>query len=180
MARVECAPATRGRLWQLAEIAALCAATILLEGMGAALATPPRSFATESIRSYFETIRLAGGTDAHDHAQIRIVAEKPADVYVVTSTVEPGGHSGWHTHPGPSLVLVKAGVATVYDGGDPHCTPATYRAGSGFIDAGGAHVHLVRNGGDAQLVLVAFQLVPAGAPAGLTPPTRESVPTSER
>jgi quercetin dioxygenase-like cupin family protein len=47
----------------------------------------------------------------------------PADVYVVTNTVLPGGNSGWHTHAGPSIVAVKSGTATVYDGDDPSCTP---------------------------------------------------------
>jgi hypothetical protein len=52
----------------------------------------------------------------------------------------------------------------VYDSGDPACTPGRYPAGTGFVDVGGAHVHLIRNGGEVPLVLIAFQLVPAGAP----------------
>jgi hypothetical protein len=134
-----------------------------LRGLNEALATPSRDFATESTRSFFGTIRLVGGTDAQGRANIRIVADTPADVYVVTNTVEPGGHSGWHTHPGPSLVLVKSGTATVYDSGDPACTPARYPAGTGFVDAGGRHAHLVSNAGNVQLELIAFQMIPAGA-----------------
>jgi mannose-6-phosphate isomerase-like protein (cupin superfamily) len=127
------------------------------------LATPARDFTTVSTRSFFATIGLVGSVDARGQPRIRIVADKPTDVYVVTNTVLPGGNSGWHTHSGPSLVLVKAGTATVYDGGDPTCTPVTYPTGTGFVDPGGGHVHMVRNAGNVQLELVAFQMIPAGA-----------------
>jgi quercetin dioxygenase-like cupin family protein len=34
----------------------------------------------------------------------------------------PVGYTGWHTHPGPVLVLVKSGALTLYSGDDPTCT----------------------------------------------------------
>ena len=80
---------------------------------------------------------------------------------MVVNTVAAGGHSGWHTHPGPSVVLVKTGTATIYEGDDPTCTPVRYPAGTGFIDAGGGHVHMVRNESKERLVTEAFQIVPA-------------------
>jgi len=55
--------------------------------------------------------------------QVRISAKGVSDVYVTTNVVEPGGTSGWHTHPGPRVVVVKSGTATLYDGDDPTCTP---------------------------------------------------------
>jgi len=149
--------------WLLALTAGICGATARLDGLDEALATPARHFVTESTRFFFGTVRPFGSMDVPAPANIRIVADAPADVYVVTNTVEPGGHSGWHTHPGPSLVLVKSGTATVYDSADPTCTPATYPAGTGFVDVGGGHVHLVRNAGNVQLELIAFQMIPAGA-----------------
>jgi hypothetical protein len=39
----------------------------------------------------------------------------------------------------------------------------TYAAGTGFIDEGGGHMHMVRNEGASDLVTVAFQIIPAGA-----------------
>jgi mannose-6-phosphate isomerase-like protein (cupin superfamily) len=149
--------------WLLGATAGISGAAVLLHGPGSALATPAKDYASDSTRSFFATIGLIGSVDAKGHARIRIVADTPTDVYVVTNTVEPGGHSGWHTHSGPSLVLVKAGTATVYDGADPACTPATYPAGTGFVDPGGGHVHMVRNAGNGQLELIAFQMIPAGA-----------------
>ena len=38
-----------------------------------------------------------------------------------------------------------------------------YETGSGFIDRGNGHVHLVRNEGDIDLILITVQLFPADA-----------------
>ena len=94
---------------------------------------------------------------------MKIKTKGTSDVYVVRNRVPPGGYSGWHTHPGPSVVSIRSGVATVYSGDDPSCAPVTYAAGTGFIDEGGGHVHMVRNEGSVELETIAFQVVPAGA-----------------
>jgi hypothetical protein len=50
---------------------------------------------------------------------------------------QPGGTTGWHTHPGHSLIIVTAGTVTAYEGNDPDCTPHVYTQGMGFVDPGG-------------------------------------------
>ena len=87
----------------------------------------------------------------------------PSDLYVQNNLWLPGGSTGWHTHPGHSLIIVTAGTVTAYDGDDPSCTPKTYTVGMGFVDAGGDHVHLLRNEDSVDARTVAVQLVPAGA-----------------
>lgn len=87
----------------------------------------------------------------------------PSDLYVQSNVWALGGTSGWHTHPGHSLITVTAGTLTVYDGDDPTCTPRTYTAGQGFVDAGGDHLHLVRNEGFVEARSITVQLIPAGA-----------------
>jgi quercetin dioxygenase-like cupin family protein len=57
----------------------------------------------------------------------------------------PNGLTGWHSHPGPTVVLVKAGELTVYAGDDSGCNGRTYSAGQAFVDSGQGHVHLARN-----------------------------------
>jgi quercetin dioxygenase-like cupin family protein len=57
----------------------------------------------------------------------------------------PGGHTGWHSHHGPAVVLVKAGALTLFSGDDPTCTGRTYPAGQAFVDSGQGHVHIGRN-----------------------------------
>lgn len=89
-----------------------------------------------------------------------------SDLYVQQNTWQPGGTTGWHTHPGPSFVIVTKGSVTVYDGDDPTCTPHVYTAGTAdnaFIDPGDGHVHLVRNETTAVAQTIAVQLIPAGA-----------------
>jgi len=84
-------------------------------------------------------------------------------LYVLQNTVAPGGSFGWHSHTGPSLIIVTAGVATEYEGNDPTCTPRVHPAGSTFVDSGEATGHLVRNDGSVNLVVTVVRLVPEGA-----------------
>jgi hypothetical protein len=87
----------------------------------------------------------------------------PSDVYVQSNTWQPGGTTGWHTHPGHSLITVTAGAVTAYDGDDESCTPHVYTVGMGFVDEGGDHVHVIRNEGSVEARTIAVQLIPAGA-----------------
>lgn len=86
-----------------------------------------------------------------------------SDVYVQSNVWAPGGHTGWHTHPGHSLIIVTAGTVTAYDGHDPTCAPHVYTAGMGFVDAGGDHVHTIRNETSAEARTITIQVIPAGA-----------------
>jgi hypothetical protein len=86
-----------------------------------------------------------------------------SDVYVQSNVWAPGGTTGWHTHPGHSLIIVTAGTVTVYDGHDASCGPHTYTVGMGFVDAGGEHVHVIRNEGAVEARTITVQVIPAGA-----------------
>jgi quercetin dioxygenase-like cupin family protein len=87
-----------------------------------------------------------------------------SDLYVVRNSWPVGAHSGWHTHPGPSLITVLSGELTVYDADDPMCTPTVYHAGESFTDVGCGDVHLIRNEGTVCAVNMVVQIVPAGLP----------------
>lgn len=77
--------------------------------------------------------------------------------------IEPGGHTGWHSHPGPVVVVIKSGTMSFYDGDDPTCTVKTYSAGDAFIDSGQGHSHIARNETGATLELYATYFdVPVG------------------
>ena len=86
-----------------------------------------------------------------------------SDVYVQSNVWGPGGTTGWHTHPGHSLIIVTAGTVTAYEGDDRRCRPHVYTAGMGFVDEGGDHVHLIRNEDSIEARTIAVQLIPAGA-----------------
>jgi len=75
----------------------------------------------------------------------------------------PNGSTGWHSHPGPVVVVIKSGTMTFYD---HTCVVRTYRAGEAFVDSGQGHVHIARNLDQAQnLTLWAtyFDVPPGGA-----------------
>jgi quercetin dioxygenase-like cupin family protein len=97
-----------------------------------------------------------------DINEVEIKTKGVSDVYVVHNRVVPGGHTGWHSHPGPSIVSVVSGTATEYRSDDP-LTPIVHAAGTAFVDEGGDHAHIVYNNGNVDLVLVAFQILPTGA-----------------
>ncbi len=86
-----------------------------------------------------------------------------ADFAVQQVTLGPGGATGWHTHAGPALVLVRAGEFTLYDA-KAGCQGTIYKAGQSFVDAGFGNVHIGRNeapAGNVELYVV--YLTPAGA-----------------
>jgi quercetin dioxygenase-like cupin family protein len=47
-----------------------------------------------------------------------------------------GQSTGWHTHPGPNIVLVVAGSLTLTD---DHCNDTSYEGGTGFATGLGIH-----------------------------------------
>jgi quercetin dioxygenase-like cupin family protein len=100
-------------------------------------------------------------TVATDFWMLAIASKGATDVYVVRNTFVLGGTTGWHTHPGPSLITVTAGTITAYEG---NCTPHIYVAPACFIDPGAGHVHLLRNNGSVNAVTVATQFIPHGFP----------------
>ena len=105
----------------------------------------------------------------------RIKTKRSSDLYVLENTIPPGKTFGWHSHPGPSLVIVKSGKATFYLAADPTCAPHVVPAGSGFVDQG-HDVHVVRNEGSVDLVTVVVSLVPAGFARRIDEPSPGCLP----
>jgi quercetin dioxygenase-like cupin family protein len=79
---------------------------------------------------------------------------------VVEFRIAPGGHTGWHSHPGPVFVMITAGAMTLEQADG---STAVYSAGTGFVEEPG-QVNIGRNEGTSDLELVAFFLTPLGAP----------------
>ena len=105
----------------------------------------------------------------------RIKTTRSSDLYVLQNTIPPGKTFGWHSHPGPSLVIVKSGTATFYLAADPTCRPHVVPTGSGFVDQG-HDVHVVRNEGRVDLVTVVVSLVPAGFARRIDEPSPGCLP----
>jgi quercetin dioxygenase-like cupin family protein len=130
--------------------------------------------------AHFDNIDAAARTDtnpgrARDIWKARITTKGATDVHMLQNTIAPGGTFGWHSHPGPSLVIVKAGTATFYDADDPTCSPHVVAAGSGFVD-NGQDTHVVRNEGTVDLVTEVVSLVPAGFQRRIDEPAPANCP----
>jgi hypothetical protein len=100
-----------------------------------------------------------------------------SDVYVVDTMFSPGDSTGWHSHPGPSLVIVKTGTVTNYEAIGSTCTTHTYTAGQGFVDAGGSDEHMVRDDTTAPAELIAVQILPGSSQRRIDEPAPANCPT---
>jgi quercetin dioxygenase-like cupin family protein len=95
-----------------------------------------------------------------------ILAPNARQTVMQSIVIEPGGHTGWHSHPGPVVVLVKSGELTLYSAEDAACSGVTYSAGQAFIDRGQGHIHLGRNPSasvNTELWVTYFDVPPGGA-----------------
>lgn len=156
--------------------AAVCAGTLL--------ATPGPGFTGSTIaKGTFGALHLENhlrggdwGTNLETHGQSDVYVQSNVWVPVGDSTWPTGGTTGWHTHPGFSLIMVTAGTLTAYDGDDPTCTPRVYSQGMSLVDPGGGHVHLIRNEGKVAAQTIAVQMIPAGATRRIDSPAPGNCP----
>ena len=130
-------------------------------GLSIARATPGAKVMSAVLSGavLLDEIDTKAESDTHE---VEIKASGEWEMRVVRFQIEPGGHTGWHSHPGPVFVMITAGTMTLYQADDLD-NPADYPAGAGFVEDAG-RVHIARNEGDDDLELDAFFLVPRGAP----------------
>lgn len=115
-----------------------------------------------AVGQILSTGTLPAGVKVHTD-DLKLSTRDDVQVVTQTITIASGGHTGWHSHPGPVFVTITSGTMTFYDADDPTCTGGTYAAGASFVDRGGGHVHIARNEGAVPLVLYATYLVPVDA-----------------
>ncbi len=95
-----------------------------------------------------------------------IDSESEKEVAIQKVTISPGGHTGWHTHPGPILAIVTEGQIkhtrfTEKEG----CIERVFGPGESeqaFVEVPN-QVHMARNKGDVDAVLYIARLnIPVG------------------
>ena len=138
---------------------------------GVAWATPPAGLHSTTLG------RISLGPYQDRSPNFTIVSKQPTDTVVLRTTIDPGGSTGWHSHPGPAFIVVIRGTLTVYDGNDPACTPHRYGPGTGFLDPGFGHVHIARNEGKTPVTVVQTYLnVPPGGSPRIDAPAPGNCP----
>jgi quercetin dioxygenase-like cupin family protein len=110
------------------------------------------------------SFRVPGGVvqRATFAATASITGGAERDVFVQHQTYAPGGHSGWHSHPGATVIYVESGTMSFYTG---NCVRQTFTAGQGAVEPAD-QLALARNEGTVPLVLrvVYFNVPVAGSP----------------
>ena len=134
--------------WSLLSVglASVVTAATVAPGM----ATPP---------SGLTNIPLARGTNV-SHGTIPL--QVGTDIAMAQITVDPGGSSGWHSHPGGAIIVVKQGTLTVHRSIGSQCQTETYSAGQAFIERPGEVDQVVNTGAIPYTLFVTFPRVPQG------------------
>ena len=113
--------------------------------------------------------------DGPDGWNVKVKADPALDIAVQKIVFQPGGQSGWHSHPGPVFISVVSGTMTFYEGDDPDCEPVVRHAGEGFLDVGD-HAHIARNEtGEPATNLVTY-FAPPGATLRIDQPNPGNCP----
>jgi quercetin dioxygenase-like cupin family protein len=148
-------------------VACTVAVISLIAAVGVALATPASQLTSTTIATGTLPSMNLNVKTGDWMAMLRTKGD--TTLTVVENRLAPGGSFGWHSHPGPSLIIVKSGTVTFYDGDDPTCSPDVRTAGqTAFIDEG--DVHIGRNEGSEDAVVVVTRFTPAGMPARIDEP----------
>ncbi len=166
----------RKLMWVVLFSAAIMVAAIFYEGKVSA--TPATGFkATTIATGTFAEIDAFNQASKHElpagfDGNVWLSLQKtkgPSDLYVqsnvwpaVNPTTGAVASTGWHTHPGHSLIIVTSGSITEYM---DDCTPHAYTFVPGqpaptLVDPGSGHLHIIRNEGSVPASSIAVQLVP--------------------
>lgn len=120
-----------------------------------ALATPPfgQHPTTPVIGTLADSVQV--NTD-----RIKLQTKDPVDVATFSVTYDPGGFSGWHTHPGVLIVTVQSGSVVRQVG----CDSTTYNPGDVFVESDEQPSGQVSNPSQTvPAVLGVTQIVPKGS-----------------
>jgi quercetin dioxygenase-like cupin family protein len=130
--------------------AAVVAASMTLTGV--AIATGPNGSVVSEV--------IGAGSVPNG---VGFAATPDTNTIVADITFGPNSSSGWHTHPGKTLVTVKSGTFTVYHARD--CEAHVYGPGDAFVELSST-VHIGRNetSGIVELGVVFFGVPVGGSP----------------
>lgn len=137
---------------------ALVALSLVAVFAGTVLATPANQFVGTALAKG----DVDQATFQYNEGAIKLMAKGPVVLNMASVNVAAGGTSGWHSHPGLVLVVVKQGAMTFYD---KDCNPTVHPAGSSFIEAQSDGSGLARNEGATEAIVYVTYIAPAGTTA---------------
>ena len=133
-------------------LVALMAAVLVVSAVAVASATDPSGFAS---------VLIGRGQAARS---FEVHQRRDNDVAVNQITVRPAGFSGWHSHPGTTVVAVQSGQLTLFSepiaGGK--CRVRTFTAGQLFLEHPNKEYNTINTGSGSYVLAVTFFNVPHG------------------
>jgi quercetin dioxygenase-like cupin family protein len=129
--------------------------------VGVALATPGFGILSAPVHAR-GTLEPTTGENLIVNSKSGVHVKTKGSVDLVTQEIRiaPGGHTGWHSHPGPVLVTVKSGSLQLIYADDTTCQGTVYEAGDSFVDRGDETPHIARASPFTETVLWATYFVP--------------------
>jgi quercetin dioxygenase-like cupin family protein len=127
----------------------------------AALVVSAVAVASADAPSGFTSVLIGRGQSAHSFG---IHQRKGNDVATNQNTIQPAGFSGWHSHPGTTVLVLQSGQVTLFSeplaGGE--CSVHTYTAGQVFLEHTDSEYNAVNTGAVPAVLAVTFFNVPHG------------------
>ena len=134
-------------MWRKKLLGLSLIAMALVTAVGAAVATPGSGVTAVPVAS------------AQIDQSVRLHQGEGKRTVVADFTLTPNGTTGWHSHPGKTLVLVTAGEFTLYRDRDGRCRTHTYGPGEGFVEPpSSVHVGVNEGATDVELTAIFFRV----------------------
>lgn len=142
-------------------VAALAGACAQPGELGHEHEVPPQATPAAGVPGNPPAPAAAAGSDARGRldSPVQISTPGPAEFMVRTETLAPGQTSGWITHPGAVVSVVRSGTVTVVQ--RDACTPAPVGPERSFFVAD-ATPYEMRNDGPDPVVLTRSELLAPG------------------
>ena len=155
------------RKWSLWALMSGLVGLLVIVNAASVAATPP------SPSPLFTSAPLGRGTKMSVGT---LPVQEGTDIVMVKITVLPGGSSGWHSHPGGAIIVLKQGELTRYRSIGSQCEPMVFKAGQAFIERPGEVDQVVNTGTMPYVLFVTFPRVPVGGSARIDEPDPGTCP----
>lgn len=129
---------------------------------GSALATPVINASAETARGPLVDRPLAVNWKFAPGNRVKLQTKGDVEVAFQRIVIQPGGTLGWHSHPGPTVVTVRAGTLSFYHA-EACSQEIEYATGQSFSNLPD-EIHMARNEGTTEVVLFAVYFVPLETP----------------
>ena len=106
-----------------------------------------------------------GDRDRDDRWIAKLTTSGPTSVFVQDVEYAPGGHTGWHSHPGILVSTVTEGSIEWYDS---QCNKHVYQVGDALTES--TEPHYVRNVGSVNARFMVTYILAQGLPRRIDQP----------